>query len=160
MFCNASFPNFHWNSIFSHKADYFSNNLHDTLKNAGGSKFRITKLNSRKFTFQKQPVTGEDEVKVSVILATKYKTKAKNFIITFFYFPVSFLLYIVCCKTSNLSIFILIFFLFENFFKASKEQVTINKQYILVSRRYSGASNSKRQVEISCNSIFPRAKPS
>ena len=32
-------------------------------------------------TFQKQPVTAEDEIKVSVILANKYKVKAKNFII-------------------------------------------------------------------------------
>ena len=44
-------------------------------------------------------------------------------------------------------LFILISFLLQDFFKASKEQVTINKWYIqfdiLVSRIYSAASNSK-----------------
>ena len=123
------------------------NNLHGALKNAHDSKFHITKLNPWKLTFRKQPVIAGDEIKVNVILATKYKVKAKNFIIPIFYFPVSFLLYIVCCNTSTFSFFILISFLFEDFFKASKEQVTINKWYIqfdiLVSRRYSAASNSK-----------------
>ena len=139
-------------------------NSHDALKNADDSNFHITKLNTPKLTFWKQPIIAGDEIKVNVILTTKYKVKAKNFIIPIFYFPVSFLLYIVCCNTSTFSFFILISFLFEDFFKASKEQVTINKWYIkfdiLVSRRYSAASNSKRQVEVRCNSIFPQIESS
>ena len=114
-------------------------------------------------TFRKQPIIAGDEIKVNVILANKYKVKAKIFIIPIFYFPVSFLLYIVCCNTSTFSFFILISFLFEDFFKASKEQVTINEWYIkidiLVSRRYSAASNSKKQAEVRCNSIFPQTEP-
>ena len=98
-------------------------------------------------TARKQPITAGDEIEVNVILATQYKFKCKNFIIPIFYFPVSFLLYIVCCISPTFSFFILISFLFEHFFKASKEQVTINKWYIklelLVSRRYFAASNSK-----------------
>ena len=98
-------------------------------------------------SFWKQPIIAGDEIRVNVILATKYKIKAKNFIIPIFYFPVSLLLYIDCCNTTTFSFFILISLLFEDFFKASKEQVTINKWYIkfdiLVSRRYSAASNSK-----------------
>ena len=89
-----------------------------------------------------------DEIKVNVNLATIYKVKAKNFIIPFFHFPISFLLYLLCCNISTFSFFILISFLFQDFFKASKEQVTINKKYIkfdiLDSRRYSAASNSKK----------------
>ena len=107
-------------------------------------------------TFRKQPIIAGDEIKVNVILTTKYKVKAKNFIIPIFYFPVSFLLYIVCCNTSIFSFFILISFLFEDFFKASKEQETINKWYmkfdILASQKYSAASNSK---EVSGDKIFP-----
>ena len=117
------------------------------LKNADNRKFPITKLNPWKLAFRKQPIITGDEIKVNVILATKYKVKAKNFIIPIFYFPVSFLLYIVCGKTSTFSFFIIIAFLFEDCFKASKEQVTINKLYIkfdvLVLQRYSAASNSK-----------------
>ena len=98
-------------------------------------------------SFWKQPIIAGDEIRVNVILATKYKVKAKNFIVPIFYFPVSLLLYIDCCNTTTFSFFILISLLFEDFFKASKEQVTINKWYIkfdiLVSRRYSAASNSK-----------------
>ena len=109
--------------------------------------FHITNLNPRKLTFRKQPLITGDEIKVSVILATKYKAKAEKFIIPIIYFPVSFLLYIVCCNTSIFSFFILISLLLEDFFKASREQVTINKWYIkfdiLVSWRYSAASNSK-----------------
>ena len=128
------------------------NNLHGALKNAHDSKFHITKLNPWKLTFRKQPVIAGDEIKVNVILATKYKVKVKNFIIPIFYFPVSFLLYIVCCNTSTFSFFILISFLFEDFFKASKEQATINKWYIKVdilgSQRYSAASNSKEATGV------------
>ena len=139
-------------------------NSHNALKNANDSKFHITKLNPWKLTFRKQPKIAGGEIKVNVILANKYIVKAKNFIILFFYFPVSFLQYIVCCHTSTFSFFVLISFLFEDFFKASKEQVTINEWYIkidiFVSWRYSAASNSKRQVEIRCNSIYPQTKPS
>ena len=139
------------------------NNSHVAPRNVDDSKFHITKLNPWKLTFQKQPIIAGDEIKVNVIPANKYKVKAKNFMIPIFYFPVSFLLYIVCWNTSN-SFFIPISFLFEGFFKVSKEQVTINEWYmkidILVSRRNSAASNSKRQVEVRCNSIFPQTEPS
>ena len=148
--------------MFPHKTAYFLDNSHDTLKNADDSKFHITKLNPWKLNFQNQPIIAGDEIKVNVILANKYKVKAKNFIISIFYFPVSFL-YIVCCNTSTFSFLILISFLFEDFFKASKEQVNINewyiKIYILVSGRYSAAGNSKRQVEVRCTSIFPQTEP-
>ena len=74
--------------------------------------------------FRKETIIAGDEIKVNVILANKYKVKAKNLIILIFYFPVFFLLYIV---TPRLFFFIiLISFLFQDFFKASKEQVTIN----------------------------------
>ena len=113
--------------------------------------------------FRKQPIIAGDEIKVNVILATKYKVKAKNFIIPIFYFPVSFLLYIVCCNTSTFSFFIPISLLFEDFFKASKKQVTINKWYIkfgiLVSWRYSAAGNSKEAIGAKINSIFPQTEP-
>ena len=131
------------------------------LKNEDDSKLHITNLNLWKLTFRKQPIIAEDEIKVSVILANKYKVKAKNFIIPIFYFPVSFLLYIVCCNNSNFSFFILISFLFEDLFKASKEQVTINEWYknlYINLRRCSAASNSKRQVELRCNSIFSQTE--
>ena len=132
------------------------NNLHDALKNAEDSKLHITKLNPRKLTFRKQPITAGDEIKVNLIVANKYKVNAKNFIIPTLYFPVSFLLFIVCCNNSTFSFFILISFLFEDFFKASKEQETINKWYmkfaILASQKYSAASNSK---EVSEDKIFP-----
>ena len=134
------------------------------MKNADDSKLHIIKSNLWKLSFWKEPIIAGDEIKVNVILANKYKVKANNFIISIFYFPVSFLQYIVCCNTSTFSFFTLISFLFEDFFKASKEQVTINewyiKIYILISRRYSAASNSKRQVEVRCNSIFPQTEPS
>ena len=66
-------------------------------------------------------------MKVDVIPALEYNVKAKNFIIPIFYVPVSFPPYIVCCNASAFSFLILISFLFEDFFKASKEQVTINE---------------------------------
>ena len=139
-------------------------NSHDALKNADDSKFHITKLNPWKLIFRKQPIIAGDEIKVNVILTTKYKVKAKNFIIPIFYFPVSFLLYIVCCNTSTFSFFILISFLFEDYSKASKEQVTINKWHIkfdiLVSRGYSAASNSKEASGGKVYSIFPQTEPS
>ena len=68
--------------LFPHKTAYFSNSSHDAYKNAdGNSKFNITKLNTWKLVFWKQPVIAKDEIKVSVILANKYEVKAKNFII-------------------------------------------------------------------------------
>ena len=116
-------------------------------------------------TFRKQPIIAGDEIQVNVIVTTKCKVKAKNFLIPIFYYPVSFLLCIVCCNTSTFSIFFLKSFLFEDFFKASKKQVTISKWYIqfhiLVSRRYSAASNSKEasggkiQLNISRNWTKP-----
>ena len=155
------FTNFH--AIFPHKTAYFSNNSHDPLKNAHDSKFHITKLNSWKLTFRKQPIIAGDEIKVNVILAINYKVKAKNFIIPIFYFPVSFLLYKVCSNTSTFPFFILISALFEGVFKASKEQVTINKWYIkfdtLVSWRYYAASNSKEASGGKIKSIFPQIEP-
>ena len=73
----------------------------------------ITKLNPWKLTYWKQPIIAGDEIKVNVVLGTKYKVKAKNFIILIFYFPASLLHYIVCCNTSTFSFFVLISFLFE-----------------------------------------------
>ena len=35
-------------------------------------------------TFWKQPIIAEEEIKVSVILANKYKVRAKNFVIPIF----------------------------------------------------------------------------
>ena len=135
------------------------NNSHDTLKNADDWKFHLTKLNPWKLTFW-QPIIAGDEIKVNVTLANKYKVKVKDFIIPTFYFPVSFLLYKVCCNTSTFFFFIVISFLFEDFLKASKEQIIINewniKIEILVSRRYSVASNFKKQVEVRCNSILSK----
>ena len=75
-------------------------------------------------------MTAGDEIKVDVILATKYKVKAKNFIIPIFYFPASFPLYIIaCCSTPAFPFFLLISFLSEDFFKTSKGQVAINLIY-------------------------------
>ena len=70
---------------FLHKTAYFLNSSNDAYKNADdNSKFHITKVNRWKFNFWKQPIIAEDEIKVSVILANKYKVKAKNFIIPIF----------------------------------------------------------------------------
>ena len=117
-------------------------------------------------TFRKQAIIAGDETKADVILATKQKDKAKDFIIPIIYFPVAFLLYIVCCNTSTLSFFILISFLYEDFFKASKEQVTINKWYIKIDILVKILREDtlqqvilKRQMEVRCNSIFPQTEP-
>ena len=90
-------------TLHFHITAYFLNNPHDALKNVDDSKFHVTKLNPWKLIFRKQPIITGDEIKVIVILTTKYKVKAKNFIVPIFYFPVSFLLYIVCCNTSTFS---------------------------------------------------------
>ena len=72
--------------LFPHKTAYFSNNSHNTYKNADcNSKFNITNLNPWRLAFGKQPVIGKDEVKVSVFLGNKSEVKAKNFVI-----PISF----------------------------------------------------------------------
>ena len=77
---------------------------------------------------------------------------------------VSFLLCIVCCNTSTFSFFIVTSFLFEDFFKTSKQQVTINEWDIkideLFSGKYSAASNFKKQGELRCNSVFPKTERS
>ena len=76
-------PIFSKTLLFPYKTTYFLNNSHDPYKNTdGNSKINITRLNPWKLTFWKQPVIAEDEIKVSVILANKYKVKAKNFIIS------------------------------------------------------------------------------
>ena len=109
--------------------------------------FHITKLNPSKLMFRKQPIIAGDEIKVSVILTTKYKVKAKNFIIPIFYFSVFFLLNIVCCYASTFSFLFSYLSSSKTFSRHLKKQVTINKWYIQfeisVSRRYSAASNSK-----------------
>ena len=62
------------------------NKSQDAHKNAdSNAKINITKLNPWKLTLWKQPVTAENEIKVSVILANKCKAKAKNSLI-----PISF----------------------------------------------------------------------
>ena len=120
----------------------------------------MTKLSPWKLNFWKQPILAGDEIKVNVILANKYQVKAKNFIIPIFYFPVSFLLYIVFCNTLTFSFCTLISFLFKDFLKASKDQVTINewdiKFDILVSRWYSTGSNSKKQLKVNVIQFFPK----
>ena len=63
--------------LFLHKTTHFSNNSYDVYKNANGnSKFNITKLNPWKLSVILCCL------KLSVILANKYKVKAKNFIIS------------------------------------------------------------------------------
>ena len=104
--------NFTETLLFPQKTQYFLNNSHNAYKNSdGNSKCHITKLNPWKLTFWKQPIKREDEINVSVILANKYKVKAKNFIISIFYFPVLFLRELVCCNTSTISFFLFTFLL-------------------------------------------------
>ena len=72
--------------LYPYKTAHFSNNSHNTYKNAdGNSKFNISTLNAWKLTFWKQLIIAKDDIKVSVILTNKYEVKAKNFII-----PISF----------------------------------------------------------------------
>ena len=98
--------------IFTKTAYYFSDSSHDALKNADNSKFHITKLNPWKLIFRKQPIIAGDEIKVNVILTTKYKVKAKNFIIPIFDFSVSFLLYLRPFSHHVTMFFLLFHFLF------------------------------------------------
>ena len=66
--------------LFLHKTTYFLNNSYDAYNNANGnSEFNITKLNPWKLSVILCCL------KLSVILANKYKVKVKNFII-----PISF----------------------------------------------------------------------
>ena len=75
---------------FLHKTAYFLNKSNDAHKNANGNtKFHITKLNLEKFSFWKQPIIAEDESKVSIILANKYKVKAENVLISCSLFTVT-----------------------------------------------------------------------
>ena len=75
----------------------------------------IYKLILWKLASWKQPIIAEDEIKVSVIRANKCMVKANNFIISVLFY-------------GNLLTFTISFFiLFEYYFKASKEQLTINK---------------------------------
>ena len=68
--------------LYPYKTAHFSNNSHNTYKNAdGNSKFNISTLNASKLTFWKQLIIAKDDIKVSVILTNKYEVKAKNFII-------------------------------------------------------------------------------
>ena len=70
---------------------------------------------------------AETKIKISVNLTNKHKGKSKNFIILIFFFPVFFLRSLVCCQTSTISFSIPVSFLFEDSFKLSKEQITINE---------------------------------
>ena len=81
----SKLPSFHWNTLFPYKTVYFWTTLQKRLyKNAdGNSKF----ISFSKLTFWKQPIIAEDEIKVSIVLANKYKVlkvKAKNLIIPIF----------------------------------------------------------------------------
>ena len=88
--------------LFPHKTAYFLNDRYDSYKNAVSVK-----------------------VKVSVNLANKYNVKAKNFVIPIFYFPAVFVWLVACCNTSTIFFSIPVSFFFEDFFKESKEQITI-----------------------------------
>ena len=57
----------------------------------GNPEFHITKLNTRKSYFLKQPIMQEAEINCSVTPTNKYKVKAKNFIFPIFYLSVPFL---------------------------------------------------------------------
>ena len=59
-------------------AQVFSCEIYDIFKNIFFREHLQT--TASELTFLKQPVIAEDEIKVSVILANKYKIKAKNFI--------------------------------------------------------------------------------
>ena len=64
------------------------------------------------------------------------------------------------CNTSTISLFIFVSFFFEDSFKATKGQINDITIDILISWRYSGESNSKRQVEIRCKSNLFQTEPS
>ena len=72
--------------IFIETLLFSQKTAHDSYKNADGNStsYRTKLIPFSQLTFWKQPIIAEDEVKVSVILANKYKVKAKNFIIPIF----------------------------------------------------------------------------
>ena len=150
--CKLS-PIFTETLLFPHKTAYFLNDRYDSYKNADcNSKSYVIKLIPfSQLTFWTQTIIAEDEIKVSVILASKCKVHY-DLLISCPLFTVT------CCNTSTISFFIFFFFFFEDSSKASKEQKT--KTDILTSWRYSAESNSKRQVELRCNSAFPETEPS
>ena len=97
----------------------------NTYKNVdGNSKFNITKSSPWKSTFWKPPVIAKDEIKVGVIPVNKY---VKNGQSQEFHHLDLFLRLLAYCNTSTISISILVFFFFEDFFKTSKEQKAINE---------------------------------
>ena len=64
--------------LFPNKTAYFSNNSHNAYKNADvNSKFNISKLNSSKIDFLETTGNSKDEIKVSVILAYKPRSKPR-----------------------------------------------------------------------------------
>ena len=113
--------------LVPHKTAYFLNDWHNSYKNAdGNSKFYIAKLISfSKLALKSNQWKQTLKFKVSVNLANKYKVKDENFIILIFCFPVFFLWSLASCNTSTISFPIPVSFFFEDFFKASKEQITI-----------------------------------
>ena len=74
--------------------------------------------------FKKQSIIA---IKVSVNIAKKYNAKAKKFIILIFYFPVFFLRSHTFCNFSTISFSITVSLFFEDFFKASRGKIIINK---------------------------------
>ena len=133
--------------LFPHKTAYFSYNSRNAYKNADdNSKCNITTLNHRKLTFWKQPGMAKDEIKVSVILANKFDVKAKNFII-----PISFYGNQLVVTRRLFPFLFLFLSSSKTFSRHLKNHKWHIKNDILVSRRYSAAINSKRQVEVRCN---------
>ena len=73
-----------------------------------------------------------------------------------FHHPHIFLRELVCCNTSTISFFLLASSSSKTFLRHHKWDIKFD---ILDSRRYSAASNSKRQVEVRCNSNFSETEP-
>ena len=78
--------------LFLYKTAYFFNDRHDSYKKAdGNSNSYVTNLILfSQLTLNIKANIAEDEIKVSVILADKYKVKAKNFVFPIFNFLSSF----------------------------------------------------------------------
>ena len=72
--------------LFLYKTAYFFNDRHDSYKKAdGNSNSYVTNLILfSQLTLNIKANIAEDEIKVSVILADKYKVKAKNFVFPIF----------------------------------------------------------------------------
>ena len=102
--------------LFPHKTTYFLNDRHGSYKNADGNSksYRTKLIPFSQFTFWKQPLIAENEVKVIVILINKHKVKAKNFIIPIFSFAVLFVRLPACYNTSTFSFFNFVSFFFED----------------------------------------------